>query len=79
MIMPYNEIWVGVLCTRCGRPILAYNSMAWKRLTGSIGQAKLDRGSKFPLRCPDQNCSAQWDYQAEQFVCFRVEQIQVPG
>lgn len=76
--MPYNEVWVGVLCTRCGAPILVYDETAWGRLTGSIMQSELGPASTFSLRCPDPNCSEQWNYQVEQFVRFRVEQIQEP-
>jgi len=76
--MPYNEVWVGVLCTRCGIPILLYNETAWGRITGSIMKSELGRASKFPLRCPDPNCGEQFNYQLEQFVHFRVEQIQGP-
>lgn len=74
--MPYNEIWVGVLCTKCGRPILNVTETEWERFAGSTMQSELGRASKFPLRCPDPKCSAQWEYQLEQFVRFRVEQIQ---
>jgi len=73
--MPYNQVWVGVFCTKCDRPILNVTDTEWSRLTGAIMQSELGLASKFPLRCPDPNCSVQRDYRLEQFVRFRVEQI----
>jgi hypothetical protein len=75
--MPYGEVWVGVFCVKCHRPLLIYNETAWKLFIEHVSQSVLRQGLH-PLVCPDKACMTQADYALEQFVHFRVEQIPQP-
>jgi hypothetical protein len=75
LIMTFNEIWTGVFCSKCGKPLLVFTETAWKNMSASINQSKLRDGANFQVLCSDKDCSVEASYPMEQFEYFRVEQL----
>jgi hypothetical protein len=71
--MPYDKIWIGVLCMMCGRPILHLTDTEWEDQARLTTQKGFGKQSRFGLSCP--KCDKLCDYQSEQLVRFRVQQI----
>lgn len=75
--MAYSEVWAGVLCATCARPLLVYNETVWKELIAHVSQSAL-REAGHVVACSNPDCAERHSYRPEQFLHFRVEQITEP-